>query len=72
VVGNEGTRFASFGPFGIEHEVVSDELAFAVEELRDPHPHLAAAFAAAFPFPSDVLQDNCLAFYRNSCAAEVT
>src|SRR6516162_10845232 len=34
VVGNEGTRFASFGPFGIEHEVVSDELAFAVEELR--------------------------------------
>jgi hypothetical protein len=34
VVGNEGTRFASFGPFGFEHEVVSDELAFAVEKLR--------------------------------------
>src|SRR6516165_830946 len=34
VVGDERARLAALGPFGIEHEVVNDELTSAVEEVR--------------------------------------
>ena len=34
VIGDERARLAALGPFGVEHEVVNDELASAVEEVR--------------------------------------